>query len=163
MTLRRPGKQAETPEERRSRYRAEFAEYLATLTPTQRKRRFSSYDRDLGEKANRRSVEDLRHVSWYASQVRDGGVEEFMDSTFAAEERRQGAKAIAHQYSTIVTEHLPGWWRHAHPWLDVEAIRATRNAMHEYHSIISLDLFEELCAIPDEVDSMDLEILELDD
>jgi len=117
------------------------------------------YDRDLGYSHNVKSVHDLVELSDTAEEITSHSFAAFSESTIL----QHAAKSVLHEYATIVTEHLPGWWRNAHPWLDVENVRSIRNQMHDYPTIEEHDLFETVSSLPDEIAKFDLDVLLVED
>ncbi|MCL2787630.1 MAG: hypothetical protein FWD59_03935 [Micrococcales bacterium] len=147
---------------RRAAHVALYEEFLRGLSPQERKRVEGRFCRDLGIKANRRSAQDLRDLADLAQRVSAEGEDAFFSDTLHGEERRGNALAILHRFATITTEHLPGWWRHAHPEIrdNVDAIRELRNAMHAYHDIEEREIYNEFVRLPHLIATLDLSVLE---
>jgi uncharacterized protein with HEPN domain len=83
---------------------------------------------------------------------------EFYADDELGRQARAAARDMAHRYATAVTELLPGWWRHAHPELNLDAIRSIRNQLHDYPHLDDDEVFDFIQALPVEIAKLDLDV-----
>jgi len=147
---------------RRAKYIKAWNDTLAQMSDKERKASAHPYDRDRGVEKNTQSIEDLQDLIGHVTQIVSRGRDAFLADTQDGWMARGAARNALHQYATIITEHLPRWWREANS-VDVEGIRAIRNRMHNYPEIDDGEVFDELNRLPAEVSSFDLEVLTAQD